>query len=128
LAKAEEECVADAAERAKARAQAAVAREAEDVEFVDDLTQAIQARYPACPHDEVRRIATRTAARGSGRVGRSAAGRALEPEAIDLAVIAHVRHEHTNYDALLMQGTERLDARKLVRDQIDLVLERWRSG
>jgi len=42
-----------------------------------------------------------------------------------LAVIAHVRHEHTDYDELLMQGTDRLEARALVRDQIDRVLESW---
>jgi hypothetical protein len=29
---------------------------------------------------------------------------------VDLAVIAHIRHEHTDYDQLLMSGTERLDA------------------
>src|SRR5207249_4658282 len=38
LARAEEECGADAVERAKARAQAAVVREAEDREFVEVMT------------------------------------------------------------------------------------------
>ncbi len=58
-------------------------------------------------------------------MGRSAAGRALNPQAIELAVVAHVRHEHTNYDDLLMQGAERLEARVLVREQIDAVLTKW---
>jgi hypothetical protein len=44
---------------------------------------------------------------------------------VDLAVIAHIRHEHTNYDDLLMRGTERLDARVLVRERIDRVLAEW---
>jgi len=125
LARAEAECAADAPERAAQRSQAAVRREVGDRELVEAMTRAILQRYPACPIEEARRIATHTAARGSGRVGRSAAGRALDPQAIDLAIVAHVRHEHTRYDALLMQGTDRLDARQLVREQIDRVLRRW---
>ncbi|MBM3888846.1 MAG: DUF2293 domain-containing protein [Verrucomicrobia bacterium] len=39
-------------------------------------------------------------------VGRSAAGRALEPRAIEPAAAAHIRHARTDYDTLLMQGVE----------------------
>ena len=46
---------------------------------------------------------------------------------VDLAVIAHIRHTHTNYDKLLMAGTERLDARAQVRGKIDQVLAAWRG-
>jgi len=127
LAKAEEECVADAPERAKARAQASLVREEEDRELVEAMTEAILKRYPACPPEEAGRMATHTAKRGSGRVGRTAAGRALDPQAIDLAVLATVRHEHTNYDQLLMEGADRLDARLLVREKINTVLAKWRS-
>jgi len=125
LAKAEEECAADAPERAAARARAALARVDEDHEFVTALTLAIQARYPGCPAAEARAIASHAGQRSSGRVGRSAAGRALDPQAVDLAVIAHIRHTHTNYDQLLMRGTDRSDARALVREQIDRALEKW---
>jgi hypothetical protein len=125
LAKAEEECAADAPERAAARARAAVARLEEDREFVAALAGAISQRYPGCPADEARRIAEHTGRRSSGRVGRSAAGRALDTSAVDLAVTAHIRHAHTNYDELLMRGTERLDARALVREKITDVLAKW---
>ena len=125
LARAEEECAADAPARAAARASAALAREEEDREFVTALTQAILERHPGCPPDEARRIAAHTGRRSSGRVGRSAAGRELDPRAVDLAVIAHIRHEHTNYDELLMRGTDRTDARALVREQIDRKLAKW---
>ena len=125
LAKAEEECAADAPERAAARARAAVARLEEDREFVAALAEAISQRYPRCPADEARRIAEHTGRRSSGRVGRSAAGPALDASAVDLAVTAHVRHAHTNYDELLMRGTERLDARALVRENITDVLAKW---
>jgi hypothetical protein len=125
LAKAEDECAADAPARAAARASAALGRAEEDLEFVDALTKAILEHYPGCPPDEARQIAQHTGRRSSGRVGRSASGRALEKSAIDLAVIAHVRHAHTNYDKLLMSGTERLNARTQIREKIDSVLAKW---
>jgi hypothetical protein len=125
LAKVEEECAADAPARAATRAAAAVARLEEDREFVAALARAISQRYPGCPADAARRIAEHTGRRSSGRVGRSAAGRALEPSAVDLAVTAHIRHAHTNYDELLMRGTGRLDARALVREKIASVLAKW---
>jgi hypothetical protein len=125
LAKAEEECAADAPARAEARVRAAVVRQEEDREFVAALAQAISLRYPGCPTDEARQIAEHTGRRSSGRVGRSAAGRALDAAAVDLAVIAHIRHAHTNYDELLMRGTARLDARALIREQIDRVRAKW---
>ena len=108
LAKAEDECAADAPERAAARSHAALARQEDDREFIAALAQAISQRFPGCPADEARRIAEHTGCRSSGRVGRSAAGRALDATAVDLAVIAHIRHTHTKYDELLMAGTERL--------------------
>lgn len=125
LAKAEDECATDAPERAAARSRAALVRQEEDAEFVAALVQAILQRYPRCPADEARRIAEHTGRRSSGRVGRSAAGRALDVAAVDLAVIAHIRHEHTQYDELLMRGTERLDARAQIREGIDRVLAKW---
>src|SRR5512138_2035799 len=42
-------------------------------------------------------------------------------------VIAHIRHVHTNYDKVLMSGTERLDARALVREKIDQLKATWRA-
>jgi hypothetical protein len=125
LAKAKKECAADAPARAAARAGAALEREEQDREFVAALTQSILQRYPNCPREEALRIAEHTRRRSSGRVGRSAAGRALDASAIDLAVIAHIRHEHTGYDELLMLGTERHAARAKVRGEIDRVPAKW---
>jgi hypothetical protein len=125
LAEAEQECLADAPERAAARAQAALARLDEDREFIAALTQAVMERYPGCPPEDARRIAAHTGRRSSGCVGRSAAGRALDPAALDLAVRAHIRHEHSDYDALLARGTDRQDARAMVRVQIDRLVAKW---
>jgi len=125
IMRAEAECADDAPERAVRRAQAAVLREAEDREYIGDLTEAILKRFPACPPAEARAIAEHAGLRGSGRVGRSAASRAFDTGAIELAVRAHIRHTHTKYDELLMQGTNRLEARAVVREGIDRVAEAW---
>jgi hypothetical protein len=73
-------------------------------------------------------IAAHAGSRGSGRVGRSAAGRALDPNAVTLAVVASVRHSDTGYDQLLMSGIPRAEARARVRSDIQDVLEAWRRS
>jgi hypothetical protein len=47
---------------------------------------------------------------------------------LDSAVIAHIRHVHTNYDESLMGGTDRSSARLLVREQIHSVLASWSAA
>src|SRR3954469_19084845 len=88
---------------------AALLRQGGDPEFLAALTREILSRYPGCPPKEAGQIAAHTGLRSSGRIGRSAAGRALEARAVELAVHAHIRHEHTKYDELLMSGTDRQD-------------------
>lgn len=127
LEDAERRCLADADARARRRARDAERRAVADAAFVDQLAAAIRAHYPGCPPERARAIAEHTAARGSGRVGRSAAARDLDPTAIDLAVTASVRHRETDYDALLMAGTGRSAARAAVRDEVTRVLDAWRS-
>ncbi len=122
---AEEQCAADADQRARLRERAAERRADDDVKLIDEMAQLIQAEYPGCPASEARSIATHTAQRGSGRVGRSAAGRSLETQAITLAVAAWIRHQHTNYDELLMGGVERHEARQMIRDVQQNVIRNW---
>jgi hypothetical protein len=125
LERAEDECVADEELRSRRRERDAERRESEDARLVERMTERILALYSGCPAKEARAIAKHTAVRGSGRVGRTEAGRSLEDAALRLAVIAAVRHKHTNYDELLMKGFERLDAREQVWAQIEEVLEHW---
>jgi hypothetical protein len=91
------------------------------------MAEGIARLFPGCPVERAQMIARHASVRGSGRVGRSAAGRALEPEALELAVAAAVRHEDTRYDELLMAGVEREVARARVRDEVARVLDNWRS-
>ena len=85
LEKAEQECVKDARERAAARVRAAVQRGEQDRRLVAQMTKLIAELFPGCPGNEVAAIAEHTVVRGSGRVGRSEAGRNLNEKALILA-------------------------------------------
>ncbi len=125
ITQAEESCAADAPERAAQREKDVERRQEEDRELVVGMTELILDRFPRCPPEEAQRLAEHTARRGSGRVGRSAAGRALNPGAIELAVVAWIRHQHTPYDELLMSGEDRLTAREMIRGAVNECLNRW---
>ncbi len=127
LEKAEQECAVDAGERAAARAKGAAQRRKDDLVLVARMTEQILALFPRCPAEEGREIARHTAARGSGRVGRTAAGRKLEESALTAAVTAAVRHRHTRYDDLLAAGSDREFARHQVADQVHEILAAWRA-
>jgi len=127
LDKAQEECLSDEEVRARRRVREAARREEEDRELVREMAGKIRALFPGCPPSEALAIARHAAERGSGRVGRSAAGRALDEGALRLAVIASIRHNHTDYDKLLMRGLERSQARGEVEDKIREVLSSWEN-
>jgi hypothetical protein len=127
LEQAEQECLADVDRRSRRREQDQVRRADQDRDLVERLVVAILRIFPGCPAHEARDIAEHTAVRGSGRVGRTAAGQGLEEGALTAAVIAHIRHGHTQYDELLMAGCGRDHARQRVREVIDQVLDRWRE-
>jgi len=120
------ECSADAEQRSVRRERAEIYRDKQDQVLAMRMAESIRQMFPGCPLEEARAIARHTSVRGSGRVGRTAAGRALEKEALRAAVVAAVRHRHTKYDQLLMRGVGRMEARDAVRDQIDRMLESWR--
>ena len=109
------------------REREATRRAAQDEVLVAEMTQSIERMYPGCPAEEAEKIARHTAERGSGRVGRSVAGRELEEQALELAVGAWVRHRRTNYDEILGSGCERFEAREMVRHKIREVLDRWKG-
>lgn len=125
LQRAEEECEADDGERAMERARRAARQPEQDRKLVLAMSQRIQELFPRCPPAEAERIAGHTAVRGSGRVGRTAAGRGLKEQALTLAVVAAVRHQHTAYDELLMRGLDRALAREQVREQVEETLAAW---
>jgi hypothetical protein len=88
----------------------------------------VRALYPGCPPGREVTIAEHACLKYSGRVGRSAAAKSFDEEAIRLAVVAHVRHRETRYDTLLAAGYDRWDARAQVEGAVAQVLEAWETS
>jgi hypothetical protein len=128
LEQAEQECLADAEARARRRERDAARREALDEQYVARFATRVRALYPGCPSGRENEIAEHACLKYSGRIGRSAAAKALDEQALHLAVRAHVRHAETEYDSLLMEGIERRDARDQVDSDVEKVLARWELG
>ena len=126
LNRAERECLVDEESRARRKLREQERRAEGDAELQVRATTEILRRYPGCPRDRAEEIAHHAFTRGSGRIGRTAAGRDLDPEALGLAVAAAVRHVDTPYDELLMGGMDRLEARAHVRAEVEQVMADWR--
>ncbi|MEV0209790.1 DUF2293 domain-containing protein [Streptomyces sp. NPDC050788] len=127
LARAEERCLADAEARRRRRVRDARRRAAEDVRFTEAFAAEIRRQFPGCPAERALAVAAHASVRGSGRVGRSAAGRALSRGAVVSAVVASVRHLDTPYDQLLMSGVPRHEARRRIRPAVETVLRGWQA-
>ena len=126
LTKAEEACEADAKTREVRRKQAVARREELDHEYVARFAARIRELYPHCPEGRETMIAEHACRKYSGRIGRSGAAKSFDPDAVRLAVVAHIRHTETPYDDLLLQGHDRHDARSRVRDAVDAILRTWK--
>ncbi len=127
IERAETECLADAEQRQRKAERRAQRESALDQGFVREFAGAIVQQFPRCPANEASRIAEHACRKYSGRVGRSAAAKRLDPEAIRLATAASVRHRFTDYDLLLLQGVDRAEARAQVYQVVQKKLEQWRS-
>lgn len=127
LARAEQRCLVDAEARRRRRVRDAARRAAEDLRFTEAFAGVIRRLFPGCPRERAWEIAAHASVRGSGRVGRSAAGRALSEGAVTSAVVASVRHVDTPYDQLLMSGVPRHEARRRIAADVEARLGAWRA-
>jgi hypothetical protein len=82
--------------------------------------------YPGMPEEERMPLVQHAFEVGSQRVGRTT--KKDEDARLDLAVIAHIRHQHTKYDELLFEGYDRESAREMIHDEIDDIVKRWSEG
>lgn len=119
------ECSSDAGERAEGRQRAQIKRQIIDGQYVADFGREIRRLYPRCPAAAAEKIATHACRKYSGRVGRSAAAKQFDPDAVTLAVIAWIRHNETNYDDLLAAFYDRHEARAIVRPDVERTLSEW---
>jgi len=127
IERAEKECLDDAQLRELRRQREKVKREEKDQKYLQEYTLHVRKLFPKCPKSEELKIAKHACRKYSGRVGRSAASKEFDPQAITLAVQAHIRHEYSNYDELLMTGWERFEARTVVRSTVKEILDQWRE-
>ena len=85
-----------------------------------DIREAFSRLFPLAPFVDAEPIRERAARK---------AMRALTPDiAVWLSGIAHIRHEYTDYDALLGEGYGQDAARFFVVDDINAVLTDWRAS
>ncbi|MGY6709531.1 MAG: DUF2293 domain-containing protein [Rhizobiaceae bacterium] len=83
------------------------------------LAKALTVLLPQAPYADIEAIREIASARKM---------RELPPSiAVWIATVTHVRHMHTEYDALLSEGYDRDAARHFVVDEINEVLTAWRS-
>ncbi|OGR04949.1 MAG: hypothetical protein A2511_05175 [Deltaproteobacteria bacterium RIFOXYD12_FULL_50_9] len=127
IERAEIECRADAGQRESRRAQAAGRRAELDQGYVASFAGRVRELFPGCPIGREKVIAEHACRKYSGRVGRSAAAKELDENAVRLAVAAHIRHQETDYDELLLADLDRSEARANVRVQVADLMEKWQA-
>ena len=126
---AEKRRVESAARREKERMRAAVYRAKREAKYVKEFRTVMAKQFPGLPESEGEAVADRACEVGSKRVGRTK--QLSLDEKVRLAVAAHARHEHTNYEELLgdtWTDEEYREVRSLVAPEVDSILETWRSG
>ncbi len=82
-----------------------------------DLARALRALAPHISFAEAQEVLARASAGSLKHLTATAAAW--------LALTSHVRHQHTEYDALLSEGYDRDAARHFVRDAMEEQLALW---
>jgi hypothetical protein len=82
-----------------------------------ELRKALRALAPLIPYADSEPVLERASKIARGDVSPGAA--------LWLAVVAHVRHRHTEYDALLAEGYDRDAARHFVVEATEEALRAW---
>lgn len=95
----------------------------ESQEIIDSFAADLRERFPSCPESEILAIARHACAPASGRVGTSTT--AEDP--IRAAVVAYIRHQHTDYDDQLAVKRNRQSARDLILPVIHETLRKWQT-
>jgi hypothetical protein len=103
--------------------QRAEAVQKRDAAIHDNFEDAVVKLFPKIPKAEVPQILKQSLKKHSRRVGR--AGAVALDDRVKLAVRAHIRHMHTDYDQLLEQGASREAAREKVWERLNEVARQW---
>ncbi|MCB9479341.1 MAG: DUF2293 domain-containing protein [Deltaproteobacteria bacterium] len=125
LERAQQDCISDADPREARRERDHRRREIIDEEYTQRFTEEIRKLYPSCPAGREIEIAEHACMKYSGRVGRAADAKELNPSSVHLASHAHIRHMETGYDMLLAGGWGREDAREKFEARIEEIETAW---
>jgi hypothetical protein len=126
LTEARRSCAADKDIRKEKRKKAAVYAAKADLKYKKSFATAVTQAYPGCGIKNAGFIAEHACEKYSGRVGRSAAAKKLEPQTINLAVRAFIRHNMTEYESLFEKGYFKTKARKTIIGQVNEIAEKWK--
>ncbi len=102
------------------RAEAVLKR---DTAIEENFEEAIVKLFPTIPKAEVQQVLKHSLKKHSRRVGRT--NKVALQDRVKLAVRAHIRHVHTDYDKLLKQGLSRPVAREKIWDRLNEVARHW---
>jgi hypothetical protein len=101
-----------------------LATEKRDTTIVRQAAAELDSQFPKIPEHDRELVLKHSFKKHSGRVGRTSL--IPLPRKVLYAVIAHIRHKHTNYDKLLeSDGISRDAARKAVRSKLQGILRLW---
>jgi hypothetical protein len=100
-----------------------LATEQRDAAVIRAARAELEMQFPKMPKGEKEKVLMHGFRKHSGRVGRTS--QIPLPRKVLYAVIAHIRHGHTQYDAMLANGTHRDDARKAVQRKVQTALKAW---
>lgn len=111
------------ADEAKTRTERARAVARHDAGLERRFRDSIARAFPSAPPAEVPAIVARAMQKGSRRVGRTTT---LDVDArARLAVCAHIRHHHTDYEAQLRRRVSKPEARRSTCAKIDEIAKAW---
>ncbi|KAL2182062.1 uncharacterized protein P884DRAFT_282179 [Thermothelomyces heterothallicus CBS 202.75] len=94
-----------------------------DAAIRESFEKALLDLFPKIPKEDLSQILDHSLKKHSRRVGRT--GKVALQDRVKLAVRAHIRHAHTEYDQLLRQGVSRQAARERIWGKLNEVARRW---
>lgn len=112
------EVLAKSKETKRPRAPAANPRDTND-----PARTLLRHQFPMMPWHVLDSIVEHAFQEGSGRVGCDET--LSDSEKAQLAVEAHIRHNHTPYEAMLERGLDRELARRRVRETVQRIRKAW---
>jgi hypothetical protein len=89
------------------------------------LTARLAELFPGMPENERETVVHYAFEVGSKRVGRTT--KLEEDRRLELAVIAHARHQHTDYDERLAMGEDRDDLREELGSYVRMIVDMWKK-